>query len=327
MSPRARIIVIAGAAACLAAGGTVALAVITSNGKGGNQNKPVPLAGAPPLALDLGVRTDPEARSLRRAERLYSTQAASRGRTHLRPVPARPRLRSVPRSPPGRARASPRSSDWRRSTRRTRSSCSTSATRTCGPATPRRQPRPGGERRPPSRTPCPPNVRTTSCILRSLPASRCSSRASRRRPGSPGCRLRASSSCSGRTPPGPMPTRSSCTGSRSSGSAAASPPSGSSTTPPGSTPAIRRRRSRPPSAASTRASRRPRSRASARSRSAIRTPPRSGSTSASCCSGWPAAQPGALAEGKRQLRLVRKEQPGSPLAREAKRLLAGLEGV
>ena len=39
------------------------------------------------------------------------------------------------------------------------------------------------------------------------------------------------------------------------------------------------------------------------------------------------SQPGALAEGKRQLRLVRKEQPASPLAREAKRLLAGLEGV
>jgi tetratricopeptide (TPR) repeat protein len=39
------------------------------------------------------------------------------------------------------------------------------------------------------------------------------------------------------------------------------------------------------------------------------------------------SQPGALAEGKRQLRLARKEQPDSPLAREAKRLLAGLEGV
>ena len=39
------------------------------------------------------------------------------------------------------------------------------------------------------------------------------------------------------------------------------------------------------------------------------------------------AQPGALAEGRRQLRLAQKEQPRSPLAREAKRLLAGLEGV
>jgi tetratricopeptide (TPR) repeat protein len=74
MSPRARIIVIAGAAACLAAGGTVALAVITSNGKGGSERKTVPLSGAPPLALDLGVRTDPEARALRRAERLYSSK-------------------------------------------------------------------------------------------------------------------------------------------------------------------------------------------------------------------------------------------------------------
>ena len=80
MSPRARIIVIAGAAACLAAGGTVALAVITSNGKGGNENKPVPLSGAPPLALDLGVRTDPEATSLRRAERLYPKRRAAAGR-------------------------------------------------------------------------------------------------------------------------------------------------------------------------------------------------------------------------------------------------------
>jgi tetratricopeptide (TPR) repeat protein len=87
VSPRARIIVIAAAAACLAAGGTVALAVITSNGKGGNENRPVPLSGAPPLALDLGVRTDPEATALRRAERLYSSKrraAAGRifGRYH-----------------------------------------------------------------------------------------------------------------------------------------------------------------------------------------------------------------------------------------------------
>ena len=85
MSPRARIIVIAGAAACLAAGGTVALAVITSNGKGGNENKPVPLSGAPPLALDLGVRTDPEATSLRQAERLYSSKRrAAAGRIFSR---------------------------------------------------------------------------------------------------------------------------------------------------------------------------------------------------------------------------------------------------
>jgi len=86
VSPRARIIVIAGAAACLAAGGTVALAVITSSGKGGgNANKPVPLTGTPPLALDLGVRTDPEARALRRAEGLYSQKRrAAAGRIFAR---------------------------------------------------------------------------------------------------------------------------------------------------------------------------------------------------------------------------------------------------
>ena len=85
MSPRARIIVIAGAAACLAAGGTVALAVITSNGKGGSEDRPVPLSGTPPLALDLGVRTDPEARALRRAERLYSSKRrAAAGRIFSR---------------------------------------------------------------------------------------------------------------------------------------------------------------------------------------------------------------------------------------------------
>src|SRR5262245_64588460 len=48
--------------------------LITSNGKGRSENKPVPLKGTPPLALDLGVRTDPEARALRRGERLYSSK-------------------------------------------------------------------------------------------------------------------------------------------------------------------------------------------------------------------------------------------------------------
>jgi hypothetical protein len=39
------------------------------------------------------------------------------------------------------------------------------------------------------------------------------------------------------------------------------------------------------------------------------------------------SQPGSVAEGKRQLRLAQAEDPRSPLAREAKRLLAGLENV
>jgi tetratricopeptide (TPR) repeat protein len=84
MSPRARIIVIAVAAACLAAGGTVALAMITSNGKGGKESQPVPLAGEPPLALDLGVRTDPEARALRRADRLLKKRRAAAARIFAR---------------------------------------------------------------------------------------------------------------------------------------------------------------------------------------------------------------------------------------------------
>lgn len=72
MSPRSRMIVIAGAAAALAAGGTVALAVVTASHKGGAEQAQQPLTGTPPLVLDLGVRDDPEARALRRAERLYS---------------------------------------------------------------------------------------------------------------------------------------------------------------------------------------------------------------------------------------------------------------
>jgi tetratricopeptide (TPR) repeat protein len=72
MSPRTRVFVIVGAAAALAAGGTVALAVVTGGHEGGAEEAQQPLGGAPPLVLDLGVRVDPEARALRRAERLYS---------------------------------------------------------------------------------------------------------------------------------------------------------------------------------------------------------------------------------------------------------------
>ena len=291
MSPRARIIVIAGAAACLAAGGTVALAVITSNGKSGNQNKPVPLAGAPPLALDLGVRTDPEARSLRRAERLYSTkQRAAAGRIFVRYHSPAAQVGAAFAAWPGSGLATlerlaqehPQDSLvllhlgyanlLGRRLRAGNGGLAASGVRPAG-----HHVRPTCGRRPAScvpsrRAPVRPELRAAGPARRAVASAP----------------VRAAQE--GRAP-GPMPTRSSCTGSRSSGSAAASPPSGSSTPPPGSTPAIRRRRSRPPSAASTRASRPQRSRASARSRSAIRTPPRSGSTSASCCSGWPVPNP------------------------------------
>jgi tetratricopeptide (TPR) repeat protein len=72
MSPRARIIAVTALAAALAAGGTAAFAVLTSSDEGGGEQAGQPLAGTPPLVLDLGVRVDPEARALRRAERLYS---------------------------------------------------------------------------------------------------------------------------------------------------------------------------------------------------------------------------------------------------------------
>ena len=84
MSPRARILVIVGAAVALAVGGTVALAVITSNDTA-KEKKATPLQGVPPIVLDLGVRVDPEARALRRAEGLYSKKdRAAAGRIFAR---------------------------------------------------------------------------------------------------------------------------------------------------------------------------------------------------------------------------------------------------
>jgi tetratricopeptide (TPR) repeat protein len=80
MSPRTRVIVAAGAAAALAAVATVALAVVTSGHKGGGEEPLQPLSGTPPLVLDLGVRVDPEARALRLAERLYSQKPSTAGR-------------------------------------------------------------------------------------------------------------------------------------------------------------------------------------------------------------------------------------------------------
>jgi tetratricopeptide (TPR) repeat protein len=85
MNPRARILVIVGAATALAAGATVALAVITANDEGGGEKKATPLQGVPPLVFDLGVRVDPEARALRRGERLYSQKKrAQAGRIFAR---------------------------------------------------------------------------------------------------------------------------------------------------------------------------------------------------------------------------------------------------
>lgn len=72
MSARARVAIFVGSAAAIAAAATVAFAVISgSDEEAGGRG---PRAGVPPLALDLGVRTDREAVALRRAERLYAAK-------------------------------------------------------------------------------------------------------------------------------------------------------------------------------------------------------------------------------------------------------------
>ena len=66
MSPRARIAALVVVAAFAAAAVAVAAGVLT-----GGEEGPAAREGAPPLVLDLGVRTDPEAQELRRAAGLY----------------------------------------------------------------------------------------------------------------------------------------------------------------------------------------------------------------------------------------------------------------
>jgi tetratricopeptide (TPR) repeat protein len=67
MSPRARIFLVVGAAAAIAAGIVVVGVLATRNDVPTVKPRP----GSPPLALDLGVRSDPEAQALRNAETLY----------------------------------------------------------------------------------------------------------------------------------------------------------------------------------------------------------------------------------------------------------------
>jgi tetratricopeptide (TPR) repeat protein len=85
MTPRARVLAIVTATAVLAAGGAVAFALATANDEPATRPPPKPPSGAPPLALDLGVRVDPEARALRRASRLYGhKRRAAAGRIFAR---------------------------------------------------------------------------------------------------------------------------------------------------------------------------------------------------------------------------------------------------
>jgi tetratricopeptide (TPR) repeat protein len=85
VSPRLRAILVTGAVAVAAASAVVAIAA-----RGGGEPKAAPAparprAGAPPLALDFGVRADAEARDLRRATILYTRgQRAAAGRAFAR---------------------------------------------------------------------------------------------------------------------------------------------------------------------------------------------------------------------------------------------------
>jgi tetratricopeptide (TPR) repeat protein len=69
VSSRARVYVIVAACAVAAAGLTVGITLATRTP---TPKRPVAQAGSPPLVLDLGVRTDPEAVVLRRAANLYN---------------------------------------------------------------------------------------------------------------------------------------------------------------------------------------------------------------------------------------------------------------
>ena len=71
MSPRTRVALVVAAAAATAAAAAVGIAVLQSDGAATPNAGDRRLRGAPPLVLDLGVRTDPEARALRRASALY----------------------------------------------------------------------------------------------------------------------------------------------------------------------------------------------------------------------------------------------------------------
>jgi tetratricopeptide (TPR) repeat protein len=73
MSARARVFTVVGLAAVVAVGAVVAATLLQSPARKATPNGAVtkPRPGVPPLILDLGVRSDAEARALARAETLY----------------------------------------------------------------------------------------------------------------------------------------------------------------------------------------------------------------------------------------------------------------
>jgi tetratricopeptide (TPR) repeat protein len=73
VSPRTRVITVVAALAATAAVVTVGATVLASSGSETHEAVPAgPRTGAPPILLDLGVRTDPEAKELRRAASLHA---------------------------------------------------------------------------------------------------------------------------------------------------------------------------------------------------------------------------------------------------------------
>jgi tetratricopeptide (TPR) repeat protein len=71
VSARSRVVAVTALIAALAAGFVIAVAA-RSGGEPPPQRQAQPRPGAPPLALDLGLRTDPEAKALRGAAALYA---------------------------------------------------------------------------------------------------------------------------------------------------------------------------------------------------------------------------------------------------------------
>src|SRR5438045_5399001 len=90
MGPRTRTYLLVALAAAGAAGLVVATVAFTRTSTGGRvaastQATPSARGRAPALVLDLGVRTDPEAAALRRANRLYAAgKRAAAGRIFAR---------------------------------------------------------------------------------------------------------------------------------------------------------------------------------------------------------------------------------------------------
>jgi tetratricopeptide (TPR) repeat protein len=87
MSPRARVSLIVTAAATAAAGVTIAATALTATDPA-DETTTQPRPGAPPLVLDLGVRTDPEAKALRRAAVEYERGRRRRAAEIFAPYPS-----------------------------------------------------------------------------------------------------------------------------------------------------------------------------------------------------------------------------------------------